>query len=136
MVHTGRGRQFYLGCSVAARPPASLTWSQRPGRRRAPGHQADMQPMFDDDQIGNCYYSHLQIISVSPNMGNRSAYQVTVRGNTSYLFVSNVSAADFGEYVCRANNSIGLSSASIVVVGMYNQICKQCLAMFGSQCFQ
>ena len=81
-------------------------------------------------------YSFLQIITVSPDMGNRSAYQVTVRGNTSYLFVSNVSAADFGEYVCRANNSIGLSSASIVVVGMYNQICKQSLAMFGSQCFQ
>ena len=73
MVHTGRGRQFYLGCSVAARPPASLTWSQRPGRRRAPGHQADMAPMLDCDQIRRCCYSFLKIISVSPNMGNRSA---------------------------------------------------------------
>ena len=69
MVHTGRGRQFYLACSVAARPPASLTWTQRPGRRRAPGHQADMAPMLCWMMIRSC----LQIISVSPNIGNRSA---------------------------------------------------------------
>ena len=87
-----------------------------------------MAPMLNDDH-------RLLIQPPSNNLcitkhQQQVCSQVTVRGNTSCLFVSNVSAADFGEYVCRANNSIGLSSASIVVVGMYNQICKKCLAMF------
>lgn len=43
------------------------------------------------------------------------------RDNTYYLFVSNVTDEDFGEYVCRGNNSIGVTETNIIVVGSPEQ---------------
>ena len=39
------------------------------------------------------------------------------RGDTSYLFVYNVTDTDFGQYVCSATNRLGVERQNIVVVG-------------------
>ena len=52
------------------------------------------------------------------HVSNKSsrAYQIQ-KDNNLYYFVNNVAGDDFGEYVCHANNSIGSSRHSIIVVG-------------------
>ena len=39
------------------------------------------------------------------------------REDTWFLFLNNVTSEDFGEYVCRANNTIGSASTNVIVVG-------------------
>ena len=39
------------------------------------------------------------------------------REDTWFLFLHNVTSEDFGEYVCRANNTIGTASTNVIVVG-------------------
>ena len=53
------------------------------------------------------------------HVSNKSsrAYQIQ-KDNNLYYFVNNVAEQDFGEYVCHANNSIGSSRHSIIVVGL------------------
>ena len=40
------------------------------------------------------------------------------REDTWFLFLNNVTSEDFGEYVCRANNTIGTASTNVIVVGV------------------
>ena len=54
---------------------------------------------------------HHRIIRDSGRLTTRT------RGDTSYLFVYNVTDTDFGQYVCSATNRLGVERQNIVVVG-------------------
>ena len=43
--------------------------------------------------------------------------ELVKREDTWFLFLNNVTSEDFGEYVCRANNTIGTASTNVIVVG-------------------
>ena len=43
--------------------------------------------------------------------------ELVKREDTWFLFLNNVTSEDFGEYVCRANNTIGSASTNVIVVG-------------------
>ena len=47
-----------------------------------------------------------------------------LRGDTHYLFVYNVTDADFGEYTCQARNRLGVTQQSILVVGERHNIAR------------
>ena len=55
--------------------------------------------------------------------GNRQVQKIDKRVEMEkkydwhYLFINNATEDDFGEYVCKANNSIGTKSTNIIVVG-------------------